>query len=97
MAEKCDLIIIGAGPAGYVGAIRASQLGAKVTLIEKDQVGGVCLNVGCIPTKVLTSSAHLLSLSKRASQFGLNIKEANLNLSLLMRKKELFNARSDLF
>ncbi len=89
MQKNYDLIIIGAGPAGYVGAIRASQLKARVCLIEKDEIGGVCLNVGCIPTKVLTSSAHLLSISKRASQFGLDIKEVNLNLPLLTRKKEL--------
>jgi dihydrolipoamide dehydrogenase len=50
-----NLIIIGGGPAGYVGAIRAAQLGANVTVAEKEELGGTCLNVGCIPTKVLTS------------------------------------------
>lgn len=88
MPEKSDLIIIGAGPAGYVGAIRASQLKAKVTLIEKNEVGGVCLNAGCIPTKVLTSTAHAFSISKRAGQFGLDAGDIFLNLSQLMRQKE---------
>ncbi len=86
--QKNDLIIIGAGPAGYVGAIRASQLKAKVTLIEKNEVGGVCLNAGCIPTKVLTSTAHALSISKRAGQFGLDAGDVSLNLPQLMRQKE---------
>jgi dihydrolipoamide dehydrogenase len=52
MNDGKNLIIIGGGPAGYVGAIRAAQLGANVTVVEKEEVGGTCLNVGCIPTKV---------------------------------------------
>nr|HPM41988.1 FAD-dependent oxidoreductase [bacterium] len=55
-----DLAVIGAGPGGYVAAIRASQLGAKVALVEKKELGGVCLNCGCIPTKALIASAHRL-------------------------------------
>jgi dihydrolipoamide dehydrogenase len=54
-----DITIIGGGPAGYVAAIRASQLGAKVVLVEKGQIGGTCLNRGCIPTKVFVESAKL--------------------------------------
>ncbi|MCD6422264.1 FAD-dependent oxidoreductase, partial [bacterium] len=64
--ELYDLVIIGAGPAGYVGAIRSAQLGAKVCLIEKENLGGVCLNRGCIPTKSLVQSARLLHYFRRA-------------------------------
>ena len=55
-----DLIVIGGGPAGYVGAIRAAQLGKKVACVEKDRAGGTCLNWGCIPTKALLKNAELL-------------------------------------
>lgn len=82
------IAIVGAGPAGYVGAIRAAQLGAEVILIEKGEVGGVCLNVGCIPTKVLTSAAHTLTQFKRLEQFGIKSEAPFLDLPQLMRKKE---------
>jgi dihydrolipoamide dehydrogenase len=88
MKSSEKLVIIGAGPAGYVGAIRAAQLGAEVILIEKEEVGGVCLNVGCIPTKVLTSAAHTLSLFKRSDQIGIKSEAPTLDLPQLMRKKE---------
>lgn len=69
-----DLIVIGGGPAGYVGAIRASQLGRKVACIEADRVGGTCLNWGCIPTKALLRNAELFhTLSHRAKEFGLKV------------------------
>lgn len=88
MKSSEKIVIIGAGPAGYVGAIRAAQLGAEVILIEKEEVGGVCLNVGCIPTKVLTSAAHTLSQFKRSDQFGIKSEAPTLDLPQLMRKKE---------
>ena len=56
--KKFDVVVLGAGPGGYVAAIRASQLGKKVAIIEMDKLGGVCLNRGCIPTKALLKSAH---------------------------------------
>ncbi|MGE5530417.1 MAG: dihydrolipoyl dehydrogenase [Patescibacteria group bacterium] len=68
---KVRLAIVGAGPGGYVAAIRAAQRGAEVALIEKDRVGGVCLNRGCIPTKTLATSAELYSRMRRATEFGL--------------------------
>lgn len=68
---NCDLIIIGGGPGGYVAAIRASQLGARVLVIEKDQLGGTCLNRGCIPTKALHRSAEVFGLLKEVETFGL--------------------------
>lgn len=69
-----DLIIIGGGPGGYVGAIRASQLGLKVAVVERAKMGGVCLNWGCIPTKALLQSAHLWREIQKAENFGLHLK-----------------------
>ncbi|MCZ7626931.1 MAG: FAD-dependent oxidoreductase [Candidatus Methylomirabilis sp.] len=66
-----DLAVIGAGPGGYVAAIRAAQLGMRVALIERDRLGGTCLNWGCIPTKALLQNAHVLSLMRRAGEFGI--------------------------
>lgn len=68
-----DVAVIGAGPGGYVAAIKAAQLGKAVALIEKDQLGGTCLNVGCIPTKTLLANAAVLHQVKRASEFGIEV------------------------
>lgn len=88
-----NLIIIGGGPAGYVGAIRASQLGANVTVLEKEELGGTCLNVGCIPTKVLASAAHTLSTLKQAGRWGLKIQGTELDFSMLMKRKQMVVTR----
>src|SRR6187551_1171819 len=66
-----DLIVIGSGPGGYVAAIRASQLGLKTAIIEKESLGGVCLNWGCIPTKALLKSASVYESIKHAADYGL--------------------------
>ena len=71
--EQYDVVIIGAGPGGYVAAIRAAQLGLSVALVEKDRLGGVCLNWGCIPTKALLRNAEVLSLVRQGKEFGLTI------------------------
>ncbi len=71
--EKYDLVVIGAGPGGYVSAIRASQMGLKVALVEKDKPGGVCLNVGCIPTKTLIHYAHIYSSISSLKKMGLEV------------------------
>jgi dihydrolipoamide dehydrogenase len=84
-----NVIIIGGGPAGYVGAIRAAQLGASVTVVEKEELGGTCLNVGCIPTKVLTSAAHTYSALKTAPRWGLKTSGMELDWSLLMKRKQM--------
>ncbi|MBE9488551.1 MAG: dihydrolipoyl dehydrogenase [Bacteroidetes bacterium] len=68
-----DILVIGSGPGGYVAAIRASQLGKKVAIIERSEVGGICLNWGCIPTKALLKSAHVFAEIKRASEFGIEV------------------------
>jgi dihydrolipoamide dehydrogenase len=88
MPDREKLAIIGGGPAGYVGAIRGAQLGAEVILIEKKEVGGTCLNVGCIPTKTLTSTAHLYTLMKKSSSWGIDSGFPGLNWDQVMRRKE---------
>ena len=74
--NEYDLIIIGSGPGGYVAAIRASQLGMKVAVVEKAETGGICLNWGCIPTKALLKSAQVLDYARHAADYGINAGEA---------------------
>lgn len=83
-----DLVIIGSGSAGYVGAIRAAQLGGAVTLIEKDKIGGVCLNVGCIPTKTLLSIAKIYDYLKKLNQFGLKADNFTYDFDAIQKRKE---------
>src|SRR3977135_325777 len=71
MAEHFDLVVIGSGPGGYVAAIRAAQLGMKVACIERENLGGICLNWGCIPTKALLRAPELLDKTRRAKEFGI--------------------------
>ena len=68
-----DLVILGAGPGGYVAAIRASQLGMSGAVVERDVVGGICLNWGCIPSKALLRNAEILSLFNEAERFGIEV------------------------
>ncbi len=70
MTSSYDLAVIGAGPGGYVAAIRAGQLGLKTVIVEKENLGGVCLNWGCIPSKALLKNAEILSYINRADEFG---------------------------
>ena len=70
-----DIIILGSGPGGYVTAIRASQLGLKTAIVEKESLGGVCLNWGCIPTKALLKSAQVFEYLKHSSDYGLKVSE----------------------
>jgi dihydrolipoamide dehydrogenase len=73
MADRYDVVVIGAGPGGYVAALRASQLGAKVGIVEDTYIGGVCLNVGCIPSKAILRSADVYETLHRAGQFGIQV------------------------
>src|SRR6185295_15950278 len=74
MAKQYDVVVLGAGPGGYVAAVRAAQLGLKTAVVEKKYWGGVCLNVGCIPSKALLRNAELVHIiSKDAKTFGINI------------------------
>ncbi len=85
-----DLAVIGAGPGGYVAAIRAAQLGLQVTLIEKEQqLGGTCLRIGCIPSKALLESSHIFELaSKHSSSHGVRIEGVSLDLAAMHQRKE---------
>ena len=72
MAETYDLIVLGSGPGGYVAAIRAAQLGLKTAIVEREVLGGICLNWGCIPTKALLRSAEMFHHMQHAESFGLS-------------------------
>ena len=69
-----DVVVIGSGPGGYETAIRSTQLGFKTAIVERDRLGGVCLNIGCIPTKALLKSAEVLEETRHLADFGLNLK-----------------------
>ncbi|MFQ5873421.1 MAG: dihydrolipoyl dehydrogenase [Dehalococcoidia bacterium] len=77
--DRYDVIVIGGGPGGYVAAIRASQLGLKAVVVEKEEVGGLCLNWGCIPSKALLRNAEVLGLMKRADEFGISFENLTYN------------------
>ena len=81
-----DVIIIGSGPGGYVTAIRASQLGLKTAIIEKESLGGVCLNWGCIPTKALLKSAQVFEYIQHAEDFGINVKDADADFGSVVKR-----------
>lgn len=83
-----DLIVIGGGPGGYVAAIRAAQLGAKVALVEKDKLGGTCLNRGCIPTKALYRNAELLNTLKHIDEFGINVDSVKIDVEKIHCRKQ---------
>lgn len=82
-----DLLIIGAGPGGYVAAIRAAQLGLKTAIVEKENLGGTCLNVGCIPTKALVAGSDLLAATRNAGKLGISIPEATADFGGMMAHK----------
>ncbi len=85
--EAYDVIVIGSGPGGYVGAIRCAQLGLKTAIIEKQWLGGVCLNVGCIPTKSLLKNAELAhTLRERAAEFGIKFEKLELDYSAAYKR-----------
>ncbi|MEX2089929.1 MAG: FAD-dependent oxidoreductase, partial [Bacteroidota bacterium] len=87
MAEKqFDVTVIGGGPGGYVSAIRAAQLGMKVVLVERDRLGGICLNWGCIPSKALLKSAELYQTFKRAEEYGISYKDLNYDFAKIIKR-----------
>lgn len=88
LAHERDVIIIGGGPGGYHAAIRAAQLGKSVTLIERNFLGGVCLNKGCIPSKVFTEGAKRLASLRKADQFGVESESIQFNIKKLQEHKE---------
>ncbi len=88
MAEEFDVIIIGSGPGGYYAGIRCAQRGASVALIEKGDIGGVCLNVGCIPSKTLLASAHTLIQIKNAGAMGVDVSGVSANWEKIQQRRE---------
>ena len=90
MTIETEVVVIGSGPGGYVAAIRAAQLGKKVAIIEKEYIGGVCLNVGCIPSKAMITAAHKYNDVKEYEQFGLNVPEIKFDLD----KVQAFRAKA---
>lgn len=84
--SKYDLIVIGSGPGGYVAAIRASQLGMKVGVVEKAEIGGICLNWGCIPTKALLKSANVFEYIKHAKDYGVEVKDFKADVPGMVKR-----------
>ena len=85
-AKSYDLIVIGAGPGGYVAAIRAAQLGLKTVIVEREHMGGICLNWGCIPTKALLRSAEVFHLMERAKDFGLSAEKIGYDIDAVIKR-----------
>ena len=83
-----DIVIIGGGPGGYVAAIRAAQLGAKVCIVEKGEFGGTCLNRGCIPTKALYRNAEILNTLKNINEFGIVIDSYSFSVEEIQNRKD---------
>ena len=84
--EKFDIIILGSGPGGYVTAIRASQLGLKTAIVEKESLGGVCLNRGCIPTKALLKSAQVFDYIKHSEDYGITVENFDKNFDNVINR-----------
>ncbi len=87
MPDPYDLVVIGGGPAGYVGAIRAAQLGLRTAVVERDKLGGICVHVGCIPTKALLHSAELYERIKNAAEMGLDVGGVTVNYPRMQERK----------
>jgi dihydrolipoamide dehydrogenase len=91
-----DIIVVGSGPGGYVTAIRASQLGLKTAIVERESLGGICLNWGCIPTKALLKSANVFEYLTHASDYGITVKDANADFNAIIdRSRGVANGMSN--
>lgn len=88
MTLEKQIVVVGGGPGGYVAAIRAAQLGAKVIVVEKEKIGGTCLNVGCIPTKSLLHSADILAHAKNGKKFGIDLSVESVDWSAVLKRKD---------
>lgn len=94
MADQYDVVVLGAGPGGYVAAIRAAQLGLKTAVVEKEYWGGVCLNIGCIPTKALLHNAEVAhTLQHRAKEFGFSFDNLNLDYTVAFKRSRQVSDR----
>ena len=88
MPVSADVCVLGGGPGGYVAALRAAALGAKVVLLEAESVGGVCLNHGCIPTKALLRSAEVYQLVGHAAAYGVNVTDFEADYAAMAKRKD---------
>src|SRR5471030_1899179 len=86
MADAFDLIVVGSGPGGYVTAIRASQLGLKTAIVEREALGGVCLNWGCIPTKALLKSGELYETLDHLGDYGLSVERRSFDFTKVIAR-----------
>src|SRR5689334_18532720 len=86
MANSYDLIVIGSGPGGYVAAIRASQLGLKTAIVERSELGGICLNWGCIPTKALLKSAQVFEYLMHAQDYGVKATGVEADFDAMVKR-----------
>src|ERR1700681_1245545 len=86
MAESSDVIIIGGGPGGYVCAIRCAQLGLKTAVVERENLGGICLNWGCIPTKALLRSSEIWHLMHRLGEFGFSADNFKFDIAKIVER-----------
>jgi len=86
VANSFDVIVLGGGPAGYVCAIRCAQLGLQTAVVEQDKLGGVCVNIGCIPTKALLHSAYIVHLLKESKDFGVEAGEVKTDYGVAMKR-----------
>src|SRR5205823_11899469 len=86
MANQFDVLILGGGPAGYVAAIRSAQLGMSAAVLEQEKLGGVCVNIGCIPTKALLHSAYIAHLLRDAKEFGVEAGAVKTDYGVAMQR-----------
>src|SRR6188508_2877993 len=93
MANQYDIIVIGGGPGGYVAAIRAAQLGMKTAVVERQHLGGICLNWGCIPTKALLRSSEINHLLQHADKFGFKIEKYSFDFKKIIARSREVSAK----
>src|ERR1700748_891393 len=84
--QTFDLIVVGGGPGGYVAAIRSAQLGMKTAVVEREHLGGICLNWGCIPTKALLRSSEVGHLIKHADQYGFKVENVSFDINKIVKR-----------
>src|SRR5947208_11252885 len=86
MAQSFDLIVVGGGPGGYVAAIRAAQLKMKVAIVEREHLGGICLNWGCIPAKTLLRSSEIFHILQTLDQYGMSAENVKFDLAKIVKR-----------